>query len=168
MAPKLRTFFIEVKPVIDYNVRTYCTLMYPGHPKGCPMYGKRPECPPQAPMFEDYFDIDKGFVAVVCEFDIVQHQFRMLSEHPHWTERQQRNPLYWQNSVRKALTTSCRHYVEDSARGPRINDKLEYTLIPEAMGVDVVATMRAVKIHIEFPALTIVRKVAIIGVRKEE
>jgi predicted metal-binding protein len=43
---------------------------------------------------------------------------------------------------------------------------LVYTLIPEAMGLDVVKTMAEVDIKIEFPPKEWVKKIAIIGTRR--
>lgn len=148
----------KVQPVIDYKVREYCILPYPGHPKGCPMFGTRPECPPQAPLFEDYFDMGKEFVAVVCEFNLAKWMADMKELHPHWTERQQRNPLYWQQSVRKRLRDKCIDWLMENE-----GKNLAYTLIPEAMGLVVMDTMKAVGVEISFPPQDFVRKVAIIG-----
>lgn len=149
---------LYVIPVIDYKVRTYCTMPYPGHPKGCPMYNKRPECPPQAPRFQDCFSMIDPFRAVVCTFQLNEHAKRMLVKHPHWTKKQCRNPLYWQNSVRKVLRETCEQLCYP--------DEV-YTLIPEAMGLDVVATMREEGIFLEFPPQAVVRKIAIIGRKLE-
>jgi len=140
--------------IIDAKVRGYCTLPYPGHPRGCPMFGRRPECPPEAPMFDEYFDMTQRFRAVVCEFDLAGHAARIKAKHPHWTQRQCCNPLYWQGSVRSQLKKTCESI--------RVTDEI-YTLIPEAMGVDVIATMKPVGIDIVFPAYDPVRKVAIVG-----
>ena len=46
-----------VRPVIDPDVRDLCPRSYPGHPHGCPNYGKRPSCPPQAPMLAETLDL---------------------------------------------------------------------------------------------------------------
>jgi predicted metal-binding protein len=158
----MKLFEYEVIPVIDHKVRTYCTLPYPGHPKGCPMFGKRPECPPQAPLFEKFFNMKYGFTAVVCELDLAAHAAKMLEKHPHWTIKQCRNPLYWQNSIRKALREYC-WVLENGINIPKTWNPVQHTLIPEAMGLDVVATMKSVGVNIVFPVTDTVRKVAIIG-----
>ena len=150
----MRVINIPIIPVLDFGVREYCTLPYPGHKKGCPMFGKRKECPPQAPLFDKHFDMTKPIFAAICEFDIWKHAVRMFNKHPHWTDKQCRNPLYWQNSVRKMLKEFCEEFCREG---------LVYTLIPEAMGMDVVKTMAKADVKIEFPPNIIVRKVAIIG-----
>jgi len=148
----------NAKPIINSAVRGYCTLPYPGHPKGCPMFGKRPECPPQAPRFFDYFDTCDPFTAIVFMFDLGHHAARMKYRHPEWSDRQCRNPLYWQGGIRKALKFQCKRIAK---RGQ------DFTLIPEAMGMDVIATMRQHDIIIEFPVRDIVKKVAFIGTVKK-
>jgi len=122
------------------------------------MYGKRLECPPHAPLFEDYFDMSKDFTAVVCAFNLGEHARKMLAKHPHWTDRQCRNPLYWQGTVRKKLKVLCQNFIG--------TDQV-YTLIPEAMGLDVGATMATVGVFIDFPPIETVWKVAILGVLRE-
>jgi len=143
-----------IKPVYDERVRTYCTLPYPNHPHGCPMYNKRKECPPQAPHFYEYFDITKPFTFIIVSFNLRNHAEVMKLRHPHWTEKQCRNPLYWQNSIRKVLRDTCNEL--------RTEDE-DYTLIPEAMGIDVIATAKLIDIDIIFPPKVIVKKVAILG-----
>lgn len=148
----------NIKPRIDTKVRAYCKMPYPGHPHGCPMFGKRPECPPQAPLFFEHFNMYEPFTAVVVEFDIKNHAERMRIRHPKWTERQCRNPLYWQGGIRRTLNFQCKRIAK--------HGKDVFTLIPEAMGMDVVTTMAAAGIAIEFPVKDIVRKVAIIGTKR--
>ncbi len=144
----------SIHPVMDEKVRSYCKLSYPGHPKGCPMFGKRPECPPQAPIFYKHFNKDKPFTAIIVEFNLKNHAMNMKLRHPEWTDKQCRNPLYWQNGVRTVLKFQCKITIKSDE---------DYTLIPEAMGINVIETMKQIGIDIEFPVKDIVRKVAIIG-----
>ena len=117
--------------VVDERARegTWCTLPYPNHPKGCPNF---PECCESRPHFNDY----QGFnwVAVVEKFDLKTHAETMKAKHPHWTERQCRNLLYWQNGVRSRLRKKS-----ESMTYPLMGDVL--LDIPEANGVNLYATM---------------------------
>lgn len=159
------------KIVIDYFVRDLCFRPYPNHPKGCPNYGKRPkrpspypelDCPPRCPKVEDYFDLSQGFWIVWVEFDFAAHVRRMARKHPDWTQRQKECCLYWQGGVRKKL----REAVQDVSYYLEGRGNWQATDYPEAMGVNVTATMRNLDVKLEWPPKTIVYKVAIIGVKK--
>ena len=150
-----------VKPVLHAPVRKLCRKPYPGHPKGCPNFGKRDICPPHAPLFEKYFDINKRFLAVVVHFNIGQHMQRMKEKHPGWSDRQCACCLYWQGGVKKKLRQEIAYNI---TRRPLFDGYvLAATDCPEAMGVDITATMRQVGIMLEWPPKKIVRKIAFIG-----
>jgi predicted metal-binding protein len=150
-----------VKPVINYTVRSLCFKPYPNHPKGCPNFGKRDICPPQAPPISSFFDLDKKIMAVVIHFSLELHRQKMLAEHPNWSKRQTDCCLYWQGTVRKQLKQEIAYNLT------RANlfdgGELIATDCPEAMGVDVTATMKKVGIILEWPPEKIVRKIAFIG-----
>lgn len=44
--------------------RKFCAIAYENNPNGCPKYGKRPSCPPNAPMFDEVFDLTKTIYAI--------------------------------------------------------------------------------------------------------
>ena len=152
----------EVVPVINRAVRQLCVKPYALHPKGCPNYGKRQTCPPFAPRFDDIYDMSEPVYAVVNEFDIGRHVTTMHEKHPAWSYRQLSCCLYWQAGARKALkdrvilklTILPSHY--------------EATFCPEAMGVDVTATLKNIGIILEWPPQMIARQVALIGMRRLE
>lgn len=150
------------KIIIDHKSRDWCKLPYPGHPYGCPNYGNRPDCPPIIDVFENLWDMSKPFDAVVCTFDMKHHIERMLSIHPDWTDRQCRCCLYWQNGVRKelnnAIITQKAVYLH-SVRSSSVNA----TLLPEAQGVNVFATMRQIGVKIMAKPKDVIYKVAIVG-----
>jgi len=50
----------KVIPVIDYSVRGLCAKSYPNHPKGCPNFNKRKECPPKAKLIDQIFRFRKN------------------------------------------------------------------------------------------------------------
>ena len=133
-------------------------MSYPGHPKGCPNYNERSTCPPSSPKLEDVFDIQKGFWVVWNEFDIAAHTCNMIQEHPDWTERQSRCCLYWQQTARKQLEKEIQHCLYIIC-----NKKWQVARTPEAMGMDVTATMKSIGVDLEWPPVRIARQIAIIG-----
>lgn len=66
-------------------------------------------------------------------FDLIHHSEKMRKRHPQWTDRQLKCCLYWQNGVRNRLKKQCETFSGYSSG-------LIYTLIPEAMGVNVFRT----------------------------
>lgn len=158
------------KIVIDYSVRNLCFRPYGldsktgrySHPKGCPNFGKRPLCPPKCPHIEDMFDIPQGFWVICVEFDFATYVNRMAERHPDWSQRQKECCLYWQRTANKMLheaVADVEYYLEGTG-----NWKTTYC--PEAMGVNVTATMKNLGVVLEWPPKNIVRKVALIGQRK--
>lgn len=150
-----------ITPVLDKKVRHLCFKSYYNHPKGCPNYNKRRTCPPAAPLLSDFFDVNKKVMAVCVDFDLGQHIEKMKSKHPHWSQRQLECCLYWQGTVRKKLREEVAYSL--TRYSLLREDKLASTDCPEAMGVDVTATMKAVGIILEWPPKKIVRKIAFIG-----
>lgn len=150
--------------VINYSVRDLCFKPYPNHPKGCPNYGKRGFCPPRCPKLEDYFDISQGLWIVWIEFDFAAHRRKMLKKHPNWSQRQIDCCLYWQGTANKKL----REEVADAEYYLQGRGSWKTALCPEAMGMNVTATMKKLGVILEWPPQNVVRKVAIIGIRKYE
>lgn len=143
--------------VISNQVGDWCKLSYPGHPKGCPNYGKKKKCPPRAPMVGDFFDLNKNLWIVHSEFNLANHILKMEKRHPEWTLRQCKNVLYWQPTSRSQLNQ-------------RILEALVHTganasaMVPEAMGINVYATARISGLKLErIRHLAICRHVALIG-----
>lgn len=140
--------------VIDLCVRDWCKLPYPNHPKGCPNYGKKDGCPPQAPLFQDVCKPPYGLVAV--GFNLAEWAKRMKQKHPDWSDRQARCCLYWQGKVRKKLREVCKGVAF------AFNHNL-ILLNPEAMGVQVFETCKKVGLTLERNPQNTVWKVAILG-----
>jgi len=63
-------FYIKVKPVIDFSVRGLCLAKYHNHPKGCPNYNKRSDCPPLCPTFDKVIDLNKVVHAIYNKYDL--------------------------------------------------------------------------------------------------
>lgn len=141
---------------INYKARDWCKLPYPGHPHGCPNVGKNPDCPPLVKLVGDVFDLSRPLWMVVVSFDLKSHMARMLASHPHWTERQQRNVLYWQAGVKKLLNLESRSITE-------VIPGTVYTLLPEAMGVNVIATLRRLGVDVRVRPTDTVYKASLVG-----
>lgn len=148
--------------VVDYSVRNLCSKPYPNHPKGCPNFGKRPLCPPKCPHIEDVFDVSQDFWVVWIEFDFTAHVCRMSKKHPDWSKRQKECCLYWQGTANKML----RDALADMKYYLRGTGHWKTSFCPEAMGVNVTATMKNLDVVLEWPPKNIVRKVALIGQEK--
>ncbi len=144
--------------VLDDRARQWCKLPYPNHPYGCPNYDKSEICPPKVGLFNDIWDMEHFFYAVVVHFDMKTYISNMKVKHPEWTMRQLRNPLYWQNSVRKVLNNECKRMIKHKTG-------MDYTLIPEAQGMHVFSTMRNVGIIIKQDPVDEIIKVGIVGNR---
>lgn len=148
--------FIEVRPVIDYSVRQLCVRPYPLHKKGCPNFRKKAGCPPECPKFGEVFDLSCKFFAIYNVFDFGRHVAVMKNKHPLWSERQLANCLYWQPKARKQLKQEIKIFLEDYP-----GYKVE--MVPEAMGINVTATMKAVGIELEWPPRRTAHQVALAG-----
>ncbi|MEW6524077.1 MAG: hypothetical protein AB1445_11030 [Bacillota bacterium] len=142
---------------MDYRVRALCLRPYPGHPQGCPNYGRRLTCPPGVGLFDRVFDLSQPVFAVVGQFDLESHMVRMCQKHPHWTERQLRNCRYWQGTARKALRLQLASFL---ATHPGYSA----ATAPEAMGVEVTATLRRAGVELEWPVRRVARQVALCAI----
>jgi hypothetical protein len=150
---------IQVSVVMEPSVRSICRRPYDLHPKGCPNFGKRETCPPRARLYWEAYDLTQTVYAVVNEFNLGKHVERMRTLHPDWSDRQLRCVLYWQAGARRELKNKI------SALRERGQFPVGYVIetCPEAMGVNVTATLLGVGIALEWPPVRIVRQVALLG-----
>jgi predicted metal-binding protein len=147
------------KLVVQEAVRDWCMKPYPGHPRGCPNYGRRGCCPPAAPMLGEFFDLSKSVCFVIAKFDLAEHAADMRRRHPHLSERQARCCLYWQNRVRKELRkATCKLMVHSGYSA--------ITDIPEAMGLNLFRTMHNLGFKLERNPKQYVHKIAMLGATK--
>jgi len=144
------------KVVIDMKAREWCTLPYHDHPKGCPNFGRRAICPPQAPPVTAFLNLERDSWLMVVAYDLGAHMDRLASLYPSWTDLQLRNPLYWQGSVHSYLRMLCEDFTQKHPNSI-------YTLIPEAMGVHVFDTVLSFGIPLEKRPKRIIYKVALLG-----
>jgi predicted metal-binding protein len=148
---------LQVVPVIDAKMRSLCKKPYPNHPKGCPNFGSKEGCPPDAKMFGQVFDLAQPVCAVVNRFDLGAHRERMRAKHPNWSQRQLDCCLYWQNTARNQLELRVDAFLLD-------HPGYTATYCPEAMGVNVTATLAAVGVRLEWPPDKWAHHVALVGV----
>lgn len=130
----LAEWIVPVKRlVISVQTDEWCKLPYPNHPRGCPNFGKKATCPPQAPWLDNYFDTARPMYLVHSEFDLDGHVEAMKNKHPQWSERQCRCLLYWQPRSRKQMMMR--------AHGAMLFLGCNaVSACPEAMGLNVFAT----------------------------
>lgn len=112
--------------VIDHSIRELCTRPYPGHPDGCPNFGNNPECPPAAPVVEEFIDMGKPHYFLVAEYNICENQ---------------KKADIW-NVIQSVLKKSI-HMYENELSG------CVATLHPSAVGVDVFKTAASVGITLQ-------------------
>lgn len=159
----------SVKPVVDLSMRDLCRTPYGQdkngrctHPKGCPNYGHRDICPPNAPIFSDVFNMRKPFFAVWVIFSLAAHRRKMRLKHPDWRRCRLDCCLYWQGGVNKRLHTEVNKNLIKKYKARRV------TYCPEAMGINVTQTMALAGINLQWPPKTKVIKVAIIGTKNRK
>jgi predicted metal-binding protein len=145
-----------VRPVIDSKMIALCKRSYPSHPKGCPNFGKKKGCPPKVPMFDNVFDTSSVF-AIVNTFPIGQHIEKMRASHPNWSDRQLRCCLYWQGTARKQLKKDIKDFQNS-------NSEYVVSTCPEAMGVNLTATMKDIGIEIEWPPQKLAYQIALAAI----
>ena len=152
----------QVKIVLDPKVRELCCKLYYNHPKGCPNYNKQPGCPPQAPLLNEVLDLVRPVWAVWVVFDLAAHRERMRVKHPKWSRRQLDCCLYWQGTLLKELRYRVANFCTMRLLY-NMDKSLEVFYRPEALGVNVTATLETVGVALEWPPEKIVHKVAIVG-----
>ena len=149
----------QVRPVVDGCVRNLCAKPYPGHKTGCPNYGKKAGCPPQAPIYWTVYDLSKPVYAIINEFDLRGHVERMRAAHPEWSHRQLVCCLYWQSTARKQLMAKIKEFLRE-------HPGYSVEACPEAMGVDVTQTLGNEGFKLEWPPEKWACQVALAGIKK--
>ena len=142
--------------LVNLEAREWCKLPYPGHPKGCPNYGKKAICPPAVATIDRVFDLERPCWFVVEKFDLGAHAKRMKEKHPKWSDRQCRCVLYWQAGVKSRLKEKTKLILYNKL-GTIATD------CPEAMGVNVTTTLRRLGLPIKNKPDGTVYKVALVG-----
>ena len=153
---------IQVFPVIDYSVRALCINSYHLHPKGCPNFTKCDRCPPKAKLYDQVYDLSQPVYAVINEFNYGEHVAKMLAT-PKKNGKvrsldEAKCVLYWQNSARKQLDIKIKS----------IGNLYKYVIekTPEAMGVNITATLENIGIKLEWPPVNVARQIALLAIPK--
>lgn len=127
--------FVKVKPVIDYSVRGLCRRPYPWHPKGCPNFNYKKGCPPKALALGEVFDLCQPVFVIYNVFDFKTHVRKMKRILPGWSQAQLTCCIYWQGTARKQLDERIADFLVE-------HPDYRVTKLPEAMGVNITATMK--------------------------
>ncbi len=144
------------KLILDTRCNKWCQLPYPNHPQGCPNYGKRSYCPPHAPPLSKFIDLNKPHWFIINRFNLQEHIEKMRTKHPSWSERRLCCVLYWQTHIRRMLRDEIKSF-------QLTHPDTKFTLLPEAMGVNVISTALKNNINLEIKPKKIVTKIALIG-----
>ena len=154
--------WILAKPVVDVSVKGLCVRPYPGHPRGCPNFNKRSTCPPKCATIDKIINLDRAVYAIFNVFDFGGHVAKMRLAHPNWSGRQLQCCLYWQPSARKMLRNEVKDFLNWNSGFDGI---IVYT--PEALGVNITATMASIGENLEWPPKTVTYQVALAGYKNE-
>jgi hypothetical protein len=132
---------------------SWCRLPYPKHPKGCPNFGMREDCPPNQPYF---LDVYKPLIKVASlKFDLESYLNWRRGNHPGWTDRALRNPRHFQNHLDANLEREIEKLGEDGGFVP------VYTA--EAMGANMHMTCLRAGIRLEWPPAKVMYRIAILA-----
>ena len=146
---------------ILYQPRCMCLKPYPGHPDGCPNYGK-PGCPPNTPMYDQVFDMDEPIYAIVTNYDLEEYFNQRRKNRPDLPEGQIRNSRCWQPRTKKENDYAVRDFLNKLNRKDYVATRLL-----ESMGVDVIGTMKEIGLEIKFPVIDHVYRVSFAAKARE-
>lgn len=150
----------QIQPIINYKVIRLCSKPYYNHKKGCPNWNKKIGCPPNVIMYDETFDLSKPIYIIYNKFDLHEHVNVLKLKYPNWSEHQLYCCLYWQPKARKQLLNEI---IKFKKQFP--NYSVETT--PEAKGIDVTATMKAIGHLLEWPPKNIAYQIALAGIKKK-
>ena len=149
----------EAKIIYDTRVLGLCRQTYYNHPKGCPNFGERPDCPPLSFRIQDMLDMTKPTWVIYNRFDFGHHVKRMGDKHPGWTQRQKECCLYWQHTARKQLKMEIQKFL-------RCHIGFKIISNPEALGINLTATMQDIGIKLEWPPVNWTYQIVVAGFEK--
>ncbi len=136
-----------------FSPRGLCVKKYHNHRRGCLKYGEKEICPPKIPMYDQVFDMSKDIYLIDTPFRIGDHYRKRRELQPTWTEYEIKNSRHWQNGVISQHEAEIEKFYNIYGR--------EYIAItPEALGVDVTATLKEVGIYLEWPPEEITHRIS--------
>jgi hypothetical protein len=112
-----------------------------------------------APWLSHAFEMNQPFWLIVNRYPFGEHVEKMRSKHPDWTDRQLSCCLYWQGTARKQLDLLIKEFWVEHP-GARV------ARCPEAMGLDVTATLKSVGVEIQWPPRDFALQVALAGTER--
>ena len=132
--------------ITDYGKKyqNLCRARYHNHPKGCPNFGKRPDCPP-CELVSDRFDLSKPMYVIYTSYPVGAFAERLRANHPEWSDM----PRQWYNCIRWQGTARNWHK-KDILEFQQEFPTLHVDSNPEALGVNVTAIMKQVGIELEW------------------
>jgi len=144
--------------------KKWCIFPYPDHLNGCPQYNKSSLCPPKIDTFTLSLEKYAHFYLFYAKFNLQTYIEKMRVLHPEWSERQLRNLIYWQNSVKKILKDYILDYDYKRFDSLLLGCGSGFDSAPsmEAVGINVLATLRKNHISYEVKPKTFVRLVCLL------
>lgn len=145
-----------VTACVDKKISNLCLTPYYQHSNGCPNFGKKIGCPPQAEFFPQIFQ-SQIFLAVVI-FNFENYLKLRKKQHPAWSERALRNSRHWQGHLRAVL----RNFIKEKTLPG-------YTALlnAEAMGVNLTKTCYRAGLQLEWPPRKKVCVVAVLAKKRK-
>lgn len=132
--------------ITDFGKRyqNLCRAPYHNHPKGCPNYGKRDDCPP-CDRVDELFDLTMPMWVIYTEYQVGVFAERMRVCHPEWSNQ----PRQWYNCIRWQGTARKQHK-QDILEFQEVFPTLHVDINPEARGINVTEMMKQVAIDLEW------------------
>ena len=119
-----------------------CRQAYYKHPKGCPNYNRRENCPPNTlHIFQQY---DPLSIHILCvKFPFLEYISQKELLHPDWTVRALTNQRHWQGHLKGEV----RRYWEEIKGEYPLHKLIEN---PEGQGVNVQKTLKRYDINLKW------------------
>lgn len=137
--------------------RSFCIKPYKNHKKGCPNYGLKEGCPPNVPMFDKVYDINKPIYLGINEYNLIEHERKMKEKHPEWTKEALRNSRHYQPIMEAINFRAVKEWIKDYP-------DLVVTNYIESMGIDLVKTLKNHNIELLFgDKMDITRRIILMG-----
>jgi predicted metal-binding protein len=137
---------IESK-IITYEprIQALCHTPFYGHPRGCPNFGRKKNCPPNQLLINQVIDLSREAYVIYTKFNVGEFAERMRVIHPEWKDqpRQWYNMRRWQPKARKE------HRYELGSFSATHPDSI-FNTAPEAHGVNISALMLEIGIKLKW------------------
>lgn len=158
----------------------WCQMPYPGHPKGCPNFGRSPTCPPQVGMRPDILVTYDIFILTYAIFDFKNYQQQRWEEtqdnREYWNENRIKCNLYWQSSVKKLMKKFIQRKFcsKSNIKYPKFGELFGagsgFWNRPslEAVGINVFSTLKKNNICYEIKPMTTITMVALICFKRDD